>query len=276
MPKENDFIIRGIEGVPDYEVRSYREKKNTTALLIPTLNEGTKLLRQLETLRPDELGVDVVIADGGSNDHVRENIERNNNNVHAFLTKQGEGALSAQLRMGFHFCLLKHYESVITMDGNNKDDPSGVTNIMFALNSGMDFVQGSRFIEGGQAINTPLLRYLAIRLIHSPLTSIGAKYFYTDTTNGFRGHSAKLLQHPQIEIFREKFDTYELLAYLPIRSRQVGLRVCEVPVVRRYPRGVVTPTKIRGVTAQYRLLRILFEAVIGRFNPGKSSKKPSS
>jgi len=163
--------------------------------------------------------------------------------------------------------LTKEYEFVITMDGNNKDDPSGIKHILAALGNGMDFVQGSRFIQGGQAINTPLLRYLAIRLIHSPITSFGARYFYTDTTNGFRGHSAKLLQHPQIEIFRENFRTYELLAYLPIRSSRVGLQVCEVPVVRRYPRGVATPTKIQGVTAQFKILKILLAAVLGRFNP---------
>jgi len=267
MPKENDFIIQDIEGVPDYEARTYREKQNTTALLIPILNEGTKILLQLAMLNLDELKVDVIIADGGSSDHTKENIERSNIDIHTFWTKRGKGDLSAQLRMGFHYCLTKHYESVITMDGNNKDDPSGIASIMFALTSGVDFVQGSRFIQGGQAINTPLSRYLAIRFIHSPLTSIGARRFYTDTTNGFRGHSAKLLQHPQVEIFREIFDTYELLAYLPIRSHQVGLRVCEVPVIRRYPKGGVTPTKIHGITAQYRLLRILLSAVIGRFNP---------
>ena len=267
MARANDQIIKGVRGVPDYVVRSYLEKKNTTALLIPVLNEGTKILLQLAALHLEELEVDIIIADGGSNDHTIENIEIGNALIHAFLTKKGMGALSAQLRMGFHYCLANNYESIITMDGNNKDDPSGVNNILSALNSGMDFVQGSRFVKGGHAINTPILRYLAIRLIHSPLTSISAKYFYTDSTNGFRGHSAKLLQHPQIEIFREKFETYELLAYLPIRSHQVGLRVCEVPVVRRYPRGVATPTKIRGVTAQYRLFRILLDAVLGRFNP---------
>lgn len=267
MAKDNDVIIKGVEGVPDYVVRNYFEKKNTTALLIPVLNEGTKILLQLAALDLNKLEVDIIIADGGSNDQTMESIESSNVLIHTFLRKQGEGALSAQLRMGFHYCLAKNYKSVITMDGNNKDDPTGVENILSALNNGVDFVQGSRFIKGGQAVNTPILRYLAIRLIHSPLTSLGAKYFYTDSTNGFRGHSAKLLQHPQIDIFREKFWTYELLAYLPIRSHQIGLRVCEVPVIRRYPSGVATPTKIRGVTAQYRLFRILLDAVVGKFNP---------
>ena len=272
MPTESDFIIQGIEGVPDYEVRTYYDTKNTTALLIPVLNEGARILEQLKTLDSHELNVDIIIADGGSDDCFRDNIEKLNIKIHSFLSKKGKGGLSAQLRMGFHYCLTRDYKSVITMDGNNKDDSSGVATIKHALDSGFDFVQGSRFKKGGQAINTPLSRLLAIRVIHSPLTSIGARFFYTDTTNGFRGHSARLLQHPQMEIFREIFDTYELLAYLPIRSHRIGLKVCEVPVVRRYPKGSPTPTKIRGVAALFSLLNILFTVVIGKFNPEKKSK----
>ena len=259
--------MQGIEGIPNYEMHIYHDKKNTTALIIPILNEGTRILSQLALLRVDEINLDVIIADGGSSDQTRENIEKNNIGIHAFLTMRGKGALSAQLRMGFHYCLNEKYEYVITMDGNNKDDSSGLENIMSALNSGVDFVQGSRFITGGQAINTPLLRYLAIRLIHAPLTSFAARYCYTDTTNGFRGHSAKLLRHPRVNIFRDVFDSYELLAYLPIRAKRVGLGVCEVPVIRRYPKGVAIPTKIQGVGGQFRLLNILLKAVIGRYNP---------
>ncbi len=273
MSNESDFTVNGIEGVPDYNVKIYYKKKNVTALLVPVINEGSRVLQQLVTLNEAEHKVDIVIADGGSTDFTMENIEKSGFGVHAFLTKKGTGSLSAQLRMGFHFCLSQGYESIITMDGNNKDDSSGVESILQALNSGIDFVQGSRFIKGGQAINTPLFRYLAIRLVHAPLTSYGAKFWYTDTTNGFRGHSAKLLKNPQVDVFRDVFDSYELLAYLSIRSPQVGLTVSEVPVIRSYPKGVATPTKIRGISAQFKLLRILFEAIMGRFNPNKSPKK---
>jgi hypothetical protein len=155
------------------------------------------------------------------------------------------------------------------MDGNNKDDIVGIKKILAALESGIDFVQGSRFIDGGEAVNTPILRYLAIRLLHAPIISIAARHWYTDTTNGFRGHSTKLLEHPEVQIFRDVFSTYELLAYLPIRSKQVGLKVIEVPVVRRYPKGIETPTKIRGINATLNLLRILILSARGAFNPNE-------
>ena len=271
MQNYRDYLVQGVQGTPNYEARTYFEKKNKVALLIPVIDEGTKILLQLERIMSSNTDVDVVIADGGSKDHTKKNIEIRNLNVRAFLTKQSDGALSAQLRMGFHYCLSQDYEFVITMDGNNKDDPSGIVNIKMALESGIDFVQGSRFVSGGQSSNTPRLRYVAIRLIHAPLTSLASKYWYTDTTNGFRGHSAKLLRHSQIQIFRDIFKNYELLAYIPIRSRQVGLEVCEVPVARRYPVGVTVPTKIQGLRAQYTLLKVLIMAVFGLFNPVTST-----
>lgn len=259
--------IKGIQGVPDYEVNLHGEKRHKTALIIPVLNEGTRIIAQLSKLQNLGLEVDLIIADGGSNDGSKENIESGNFEVRAILTKQGKGALSAQLRMGFHFCLTEQYESVITMDGNDKDDPIGVNEIMKALESGSDFVQGSRFVAGGKAINTPKIRYLGIRCVHAPITSLAAKFWYTDTTNGFRGHSAKLIQDPEVQIFREIFSSYELLAYIPVRSKQVGLKVSEAPVTRSYPRGIKTPTKIRGMKAQLRLLGILLSCVLGKYNP---------
>jgi glycosyltransferase involved in cell wall biosynthesis len=264
---DKELVVKNIQGVPDYTITQFVEKKAKIALLIPVLNEGDRILTQLRMLMQIQPNVDVIIADGDSKDQLKENIENGGLKVHAVLTKIGPGKLSAQLRMGFHFCMQQNYSAVITMDGNNKDDAHGIEVISRALESGMDFVQGSRFIEGGKAVNTPFLRYLAIRLIHAPITSFAAGFWYTDTTNGFRGHSAQLLSHPGIQTFRDVFASYELLAYLPIRSAQLGFKVIEVPVKRSYPHGVKTPTKIHGIKAQLMILRILIDSAIGKFNP---------
>ena len=77
--------------------------------------------------------------------------------------------------------------------------------------------------DGGH-LNTPKVRLAAIRLVHAPVTSVAAKQRWTDTANGFRAHSAALLKDPQVGVFRDVFDAYELLAYLPIRAARLGLR----------------------------------------------------
>lgn len=259
--------VTGVEGVPDYLKTELTAYRNRTALVIPVLNEDGRITEQLGRIRDLDPPVDVIIADGGSTDGSTDPEVLRGMGVTTLLTKTGPGRLSAQLRMAIHHCLHSGYSAVITMDGNGKDGVEGIPTIASALDDGYDFVQGSRFLTGGGSQNTPKDRYLAIRLIHAPLTSLGAHHWFTDTTNGFRGHSRRLLQDPRVAPLRDVFDTYELLAYLPIRAARLGMRVTEVPVFRGYPKREPTPTKIQGPGAHSNLMGILMRAVRGRYNP---------
>lgn len=265
MPPTDD--VTGTPGVPGHTVTHLRDPERDFALVIPVINENGRLTSQLERIKTAAPEVDVIIADGGSTDGSTNSESLLELGVTTLLTKTGPGKLSAQLRMAIHHCLNFPYRAVITMDGNGKDGVDGIATITAALRDGYDFVQGSRFIPGGYAINTPRDRYLAIRLIHAPLTSFGARHWYSDTTNGFRGHSRRLLEDPRVAPLREEFDTYELLAYLPIRAAQLGYRITEVPVSRTYPRDEPPPTKIHGASAYVRMLGILANAAIGGYNP---------
>lgn len=93
--------------------------------------------------------------------------------VNTLLTKTGPGKQGAQLRMGIYFALNRGYKGVLTIDGNNKDSIEDVHKFIEKLQAGYDFVQGSRFIRGGHAVNTPPVRYAAVRLVHAPLISLG-------------------------------------------------------------------------------------------------------
>ena len=265
MPRTDSVTSR--PGVPAYSATHLRDPERDFALVIPVINENGRLTRQLDRIKKCAPEVDVIIADGGSTDGSTNPEPLLEVGVTTLLTKTGPGKLSAQLRMAIHHCLSLSYRAVITMDGNGKDGVEGIATIAAALRDGYDFVQGSRFIPGGHAINTPRDRYLAIRLIHAPVTSLGARHWYTDTTNGFRGHSRRLLEDPRVAPLRDEFDTYELLAYLPIRAARLGYQITEVPVTRAYPRDESTPTKIRGISAHTRMLRILTNATTGSYNP---------
>ena len=259
--------VADIDGVPDYRIRRIAARRHDCALVIPVLNENGRITGQLENSQAVNPDVDVIIADGGSTDGSTEPELLAERGVTTLLTKTGPGKLSAQLRMAIHFCLDAGYGAVITMDGNGKDGVDGIATVVRAMQEGYDFVQGSRFVKGGVAQNTPGSRYLAIRLIHAPVTSLGARSWFTDTTNGFRGHSRRLLSDPRVAPLRDVFQTYELLAYLPIRASRLGYRVTEVPVTRAYPRGQAKPTKIHGTSAHANLMDILLKAVRGSYNP---------
>jgi hypothetical protein len=183
------------------------------------------------------------------------------------LTKRGPGRLSAQLRMAYAWCLDQQYDGVVTVDGNGKDGVEAIPRFVEMLDQGYDLVQGSRYLPAAVAENTPLDRKLAGRLLHAPVVSLAAGYRYTDTTNGFRAYSARMLADPAVAPFRPVFDRYNLLFYLSIRGPRLGYRVTEIPVSRRYPKAEATPTKISGWRGRVLILRELFGAVVGRYNP---------
>jgi hypothetical protein len=211
--------------------------------------------------------IDIIITDGGSSDGSLDPSFLESVGVTALVRKTSPGFLSTQLRAGFHYCLSRNYQGVITVDGNNKDDVECLPIFIERLLEGYDYVQGSRFIAGGTAENTPKLRSFAIRFIHSPITSFAARFRITDSTNGFRGFSREIISSPKMSIFRNVFMGYELLAYFPIRAGQAGFDLIEVPVGRRYPSDAPIPTKIKGIKGYFALIGVLFKAALGSYNP---------
>lgn len=253
--------------VPAFRADVLRPRASRYAVCIPVLNEGERIARQLTRMAPLAGQVDLVIADGGSSDGSVAPERVGPHGVRAVLVKTGPGRLSAQMRMAMAWALDEGYEGLVFIDGNDKDDPAAIPRFVEALEQGFDHVQGSRYVRGGIAENTPLSRHLGVVLLHAPLVSLAARFRYTDTTNGFRGYSRRLLLDGRVAPFRDVFSRYELHYYLAIRAARLGFRVCEVPVTRRYPPRGAVPTKISPVRGNLLILRTLFAACLGRFDP---------
>ncbi len=257
------------EGVPRFEAVECAPKRKDFVVLIPVINEGERLHRELRRACryrvPD--AADIVICDGGSTDSTVDEKLFRKLGVNSVLTKQDTGRQGAQLRMGIWWALQRGYRGIITVDGNNKDSIEDVPKFIEKLEEGYDFVQGSRFIKGGRAVRTPLLRLVSVRLLHAPVITLTARHRFTDTTNAFWGYSERYLRDPRVQPLRDIFMTYELLAYLSVRAAQLGYRACEVPVARVYPKGVKTPAKISFLRGNGELLRILFLNLSGKYNP---------
>ncbi|NCB04958.1 MAG: glycosyltransferase family 2 protein [Clostridia bacterium] len=259
----------GNAGVPDFSAYAWKEKTSDACVLIPLLNEGERIARELEkACRSGVAGkCDIIICDGGSTDGCTEENQLRGLGVNTLLIKRGPGKQGAQLRMGFWWAIERGYTRFVTIDGNDKDSIEDVPRLLQKLEEGYDFVQGSRFVRGGKAINTPLARYLSVRLLHAPVTSLTARQHFTDTTNAFRAYSLRYLTDERVGLFRDVFDTYELLAYLSVRATQLGYRACEAPVTRAYPKGEKTPTKISPLKGNWNLLKILLRNAAGKYRP---------
>ena len=257
---------KNILGVPDFICGEYAPKKTKYCLLIPIINESGRIEKELSRAvvsGADKLA-DIIICDGGSSDGCTGALDKMG--VNTLLTKTGPGKQGAQLRMGLWWALERGYDGFITIDGNNKDSIEDVPRFIEKLDAGYDFVQGSRFVAGGRAVNTPPARLLAVKFIHAPVISLTAKKKFTDTTNAYRAYSKKYIEHPGVMPFRDIFMTYELLAYLSVKASRLGLKVCEIPVTREYPKTGETPTKIKGISGNAQLLKILFANARGKYD----------
>jgi glycosyltransferase involved in cell wall biosynthesis len=231
------------------------------------INEGERLRGQLRAMAPLAGQIDIVVADGGSTDGSLAPDSLGTFHLRALLVKRDRGKLSAQMRMAIAFALEEGYDGLVVIDGNGKDDPAAIPDFVALLERGFDHVQGSRYVPGGQGINTPLSRTLGVRLLHAPLISLASGARYTDTTNGFRAYSRRLLTDSRVQPLRDIFAGYELHYYLAIRAARLGFRVTETPVTRRYPSSGHTPTKISPVKGNLLILKTLAAAALGRFDP---------
>ena len=263
------MIYGGKSGVPAYEYYEYAPKTKDYVVLIPVINEGERILKELYRAYKHHIAAhaDIVICDGDSTDGSTEEIKLKKLQVNTLLVKKDKGKQGAQLRMGIHWALKRGYRGIITIDGNYKDSIEDIPHFIQKLEEGYDFVQGSRFIRGGRAINTPLVRYLSVRLLHAPVISLTAGQHFTDTTNAYRAYSARYLSDERVAPLRDVFMTYELLAYLSVRAKQLGYKACEIPVMRVYPKKGKTPTKISFFKGNSELLKILFRNMRGVYNP---------
>jgi len=255
--------------LPAFDVQSLSARVHPHALVIPVINEGERIRRQLERIAAVGAPVDVVIADGGSTDGSLDAQFLRQVGVRALLTKRGPGRLGAQLRMAYAWCLDEGYRGIVTVDGNGKDGVEAIGRFVEKLEQGYGYVQGSRYRAGGEAINTPTDRMIAGKLIHAPLLSLAGRRWYTDTTNGFRAYSSDFLRDPRVSPFRDVFGDYALLFYLTARAGQLGYRTVEIPVSRRYPDQGKTPTKISGFRGRFDMIRELLDVVRGAYNPSR-------
>lgn len=260
---------RNIPGVPDFDCAEYAARTKNYVVLIPIINEGERIIRELERAQKADVSshADIVICDGGSSDGCTEQTRLRALGVNTLLVKRGAGKQGAQLRMGIYWALERGYTAVITIDGNNKDSIEDVPRLIAKLEEGYDLVQGSRFVSGGRAINTPMSRLVAVKLIHAPIISLTAHQRFTDTTNAYRAYSARYLRDERVKPLRDVFMTYELLAFLSVRATQLGYSACEVPVTREYPKTGKTPTKISPLKGNFELMKILLLNAAGKYNP---------
>jgi dolichol-phosphate mannosyltransferase len=228
-------------------------KDTKTLVIIPVYNEENRIKTVLEGFKG--VGVErVLVADDGSTDNTPQVLKDFDVLVIRHPEKQGVGSC---IRDGIDHARKNDFPLVAVMAGNGKDDPRQIPRLLKPiLEQHYDYIQGSRYLGGGEAGNLPFARRIGIRAF-TFLWSVLLRKKLTDVTNGFRAYKVSLFDDPRINIWQSWLSTYELEYYIHFWVLKLKYRFAEVPVSKIYP-SKKKYSKIRPFVDWWPIVKPLF------------------
>jgi dolichol-phosphate mannosyltransferase len=220
----------------------------TFGVIIPSHNEPRLALLLPKFSFPE---TSVVVVDDGSTD---ESIDIARRLPVTVLQHEQRKGVGAAIRTGLQYLKSQGFDVAVVMAGNNKDHPKDIPALIAAIDSGADYVQGSRFLDHRLSKGTPLRRRMLTRLV-AILWSLRFCRRLTEVTNGFRAYRLSLLDDPDIDISQSWLDRYELEFYLHYKVLSSGYKYSEVAVSKDYPNDGKPTSKIRLFRDLWSLIR---------------------
>lgn len=236
-------------------------KNYKIAVVIPAYNERNKTAEVVKKI-PFDLIDEVVVVNDGSQDDTKKAVEATGRaTILHSKTRQGIGFA---IRKGLRYAQNKNYQVVVVMAGNGKDNPDEIKKLIEPIiNDGVDYVQGSRYLKGGEHGKMPYHRLLFTKLYTWAIRILyGQKV--TDGTNGFRAYKLNILDDPGINLNQEWLRE-PLEYYLSIKVLLLDYKVREVPVTKLYPQKVIYSqyTKVTPFIGWFKRLKPLFLLRLG-------------
>lgn len=237
----------------------YRGKK--IAVIIPALNEIGKIEDVLRRMPMDIVDL-VVVSDDNSTDGTVDYVLSLSLTITRIriLTSATNRGVGAAIRSGYNFALENECDVICVVAGNNKDFPEDLHVILDPiLDDKADFVQGSRFLHENPDFGPmPSYRIWATKSIHPKLVSFRVRKKITESTNGFRAITSRVLLDKRVRLELSILDKYALEPYLLMKSIKLGYRHTEVGVKKVYPDKHLGQTKMKPITGWWSILWITF------------------
>jgi glycosyltransferase involved in cell wall biosynthesis len=191
------------------------ESPPRVSVVIPTLNEERNIGWVLERL-PD-LVDEVILVDGRSTDDTVAVARSLRPDIRVVMeTRPGKGAA---LRAGF---VAARGEYVVMIDADGSMDPAEIVRFVGALDSGCDFVKGSRFAPGGGTADMSTIRRLGNGALRGAVNLLYRTDF-TDLCYGFIG-----FRRERLEALRLASQGFEIETEMIARAVVASLRIAEV------------------------------------------------
>jgi glycosyltransferase involved in cell wall biosynthesis len=183
---------------------------------MPTLNEQDNVAWVLSRL-PDFIS-EVILVDGRSTDRTVEVARAARPDIRVVLeTQPGKGAA---LRAGFAAATGDY---IVMIDADGSMDPAEITRFVDALQSGCEFVKGSRFATGGGTADMSRVRQLGNAALREAVNLLYRTNF-TDLCYGFIG-----FRRDRLDALRLDSRGFEIETEMIARAVVASLRIGEVP-----------------------------------------------
>lgn len=218
---------------------------------INVYNEGIKIKQTLEEF-PSQCPYDVLVVDDGSTDDTPEYVKEFPYPVIRHKVNLGIGKT---IKDAIKYAQTNGYDIIVVMAGNGKMQAPEIPKLVLPiLEEGYDYIQGSRYLEGGRNENLPLFRDIMIKLLTLLVSSVTG-FKGTDVTCGFRAYKLSILENPRINIWQDWLDRYELESYIHYKALTLGYRIKEVPVSMIYPKQKSGYSKIKPFSGWWSILK---------------------
>ncbi len=206
-----------------------------TVIIIPTYNERDNIVELVEALqrqfRRMKHDMHVLVVDDRSPDGTSgfvRGLQRRFRNLHLI---EGEklGLGIAYIRGIRHASECLGAEVVFEMDGDLSHNPEDVPRLMAEIDSGADFVIGSRYVEGGSVTR----EWSPLRRLSSSCGNIAARYIaglsgVRDCTAGFRAIRTSILRRIDLSSLRVQGYAFQIALLHAATLENAVIR--EVPV----------------------------------------------
>ncbi len=199
-------------------------------LVLPTYNEAENIVRLVPQLLALPLELKVLVVDDNSPDGTGrladELADRCPERVEV-IHRAGKLGLGTAYLAGFRRALAEGASEVLTMDADFSHHPRYIPELAARLKTA-DLVIGSRYVRGGAAVDSPLLRrlisYGANFLAHLVL-GLRAR----DVTAGFRLYRREVLESVPLDRIRSSGYSFLIEMLFLVEARQ--WRVAEAPIL---------------------------------------------
>ena len=202
--------------------------------------------------------LDYLVIDDGSTDPTTQIIEGYGDREVKTLRHPRRKGVGAAIRTAIDYALEHHYDILVIMAGNDKDNPEEIPIVVDPIiREGCDVVQGSRYLgQVGHGGDMPLYRKFATRL-HPFFFSLITGRKLTDTTNGFRAIRLSFFKDARINLNQEWLNAYELEPYILYKAITLGYKYREAFVTKIYPPKQLGYTKMKPIVGWWSILRPL-------------------